>query len=574
MQHHVGAPLPEPVRLDMERAFGADLSTVRVHREPGLRRGAFAHGEHLHFAPGGFRPDTPGGRRLLGHELAHVLQQRARRLPPGEAGVPRLEDSPTLEREADRLGARAAEGGDARQLGSAPPARPGVIQGELKPEEKDRLRALLAAKLAAIRRAAPPSAGASVSEEEGKSVSGHLSKSDKLGKVIGTRSGVAAFAAAGGAAMHAASDATRPFSMLTSKGIVGVAKRGDTAHDWWASGDKKDKAVAEGDLARSRMLEAEESGHARDMASGAVDMAESGLKAGAVARHGKEGVVTAKTALSGARYTASGLSRAAAGASLATSTADVLREGRRVSRSVVRTGELAAASSSTAMAGMGHELTVPASWIEEQVLTPMGERWRLHLLGRERLRGSVSGLKMAGAGAGAVGAGLLLASNPVGWTVAAGGAVVGAGLGAAKAIDKGRELWEHHKAVKEMEGSDEVRFLEEETASAGVSPGERSRLRRALSVKLIDESRARRSANHRIASELRAALEEARELTIYELRFRVVHAERGVVRLSRADAHAHDALMLLRKVGISREQALSERGQDLIAKKISVRSRM
>ena len=72
-------PLPATVRADMEERFGVDLSAVRITtgadapRRLGAR--AFALGASITFAPGEYAPDTPEGRRLLAHELAHVVQQ-------------------------------------------------------------------------------------------------------------------------------------------------------------------------------------------------------------------------------------------------------------------------------------------------------------------------------------------------------------------------------------------------------------------------------------------------------------------------------------------------------------------
>jgi len=74
----------------MERSFGADFSNVRVHEGfgggvPGMdasARGAVAytHGNDLHFAPGAYQPHSREGQQLLGHELTHVVQQRAGRI--------------------------------------------------------------------------------------------------------------------------------------------------------------------------------------------------------------------------------------------------------------------------------------------------------------------------------------------------------------------------------------------------------------------------------------------------------------------------------------------------------------
>jgi hypothetical protein len=58
----------------------------------------------MHFAPGYYSPHTPQGQRLLAHELAHVLQQRAGRVRnPFGQGVAVVQDA-ALEAEADRAG--------------------------------------------------------------------------------------------------------------------------------------------------------------------------------------------------------------------------------------------------------------------------------------------------------------------------------------------------------------------------------------------------------------------------------------------------------------------------------------
>jgi hypothetical protein len=79
----IGGPLPASARKDMEKRFGHDFSSVRVatDREAdtlarGLGARAFTHGENIVFAGGEFALATARGRRLLAHELAHVVQQR------------------------------------------------------------------------------------------------------------------------------------------------------------------------------------------------------------------------------------------------------------------------------------------------------------------------------------------------------------------------------------------------------------------------------------------------------------------------------------------------------------------
>jgi hypothetical protein len=77
-----GRPLGPAVRTAMEGAFGADFAAVRVHddaRADGMSRSigalAFTSGPDIYFRGGAPDPGGPGGRRLLAHELAHVVQQ-------------------------------------------------------------------------------------------------------------------------------------------------------------------------------------------------------------------------------------------------------------------------------------------------------------------------------------------------------------------------------------------------------------------------------------------------------------------------------------------------------------------
>lgn len=79
-----GQPLPNALRQEFEPFFAHDLSRVRIHVDQparqlanGLAADAFAMGNEIGFAANRFRPDTVGGRRLLVHELAHVVQQGA-----------------------------------------------------------------------------------------------------------------------------------------------------------------------------------------------------------------------------------------------------------------------------------------------------------------------------------------------------------------------------------------------------------------------------------------------------------------------------------------------------------------
>jgi hypothetical protein len=120
-----GKPLPPAVRTKMESFFGADLSDVRLHvgREaPAIGALAFTLGSDLYFAPGQLNLDSHHGHELLGHELTHVIQQRAGRVRnPFNGGVAVVQD-PALEAEADRMGRLAAAHRPAVQKKAAPTA--------------------------------------------------------------------------------------------------------------------------------------------------------------------------------------------------------------------------------------------------------------------------------------------------------------------------------------------------------------------------------------------------------------------------------------------------------------------
>jgi len=120
-----GQALPADVRAKMEAAFGADFSAVRVHEgqaSQALGAQAYAQGTDLHFAPGQYQPDSQRGQELIGHELAHVVQQSQGRVSAAaQAKGAGINADAGLEAEADDLGARAARG--ERVTGGGGPAQ-------------------------------------------------------------------------------------------------------------------------------------------------------------------------------------------------------------------------------------------------------------------------------------------------------------------------------------------------------------------------------------------------------------------------------------------------------------------
>ena len=102
-----GEPLDRGVRAGFKARVGRDPGAVRVHRDAvadasarTLDSVAFSVGEHVVFSAGAYRPATPAGRRLIDHELVHVLQQRGG--APGPLRLGRAEDPAEVEAEPAR----------------------------------------------------------------------------------------------------------------------------------------------------------------------------------------------------------------------------------------------------------------------------------------------------------------------------------------------------------------------------------------------------------------------------------------------------------------------------------------
>jgi hypothetical protein len=75
-------PLESSLRAWFEPRFGVDFSRVRIHADQhadtsarSLGARAFTAGPHIVFGDGQYRPGTDDGRKLLAHELTHVVQQ-------------------------------------------------------------------------------------------------------------------------------------------------------------------------------------------------------------------------------------------------------------------------------------------------------------------------------------------------------------------------------------------------------------------------------------------------------------------------------------------------------------------
>lgn len=112
--------IPERTKAYFEDISGMSFDDVRVHyasaKPAGFGALAYTQGNDVYVGP--------GQERHLGHELAHVVQQKQGRVvPTGEiGGVPANTDS-ALEQEADRIGSLA------QKEGPTVPSQGGPVQG-------------------------------------------------------------------------------------------------------------------------------------------------------------------------------------------------------------------------------------------------------------------------------------------------------------------------------------------------------------------------------------------------------------------------------------------------------------
>jgi peptidoglycan hydrolase-like protein with peptidoglycan-binding domain len=105
-----GRPLDAVTRNFMEPRFRADFSNVRVHIDGKAAESAtavdalaYTVGKDIVFGAGSYQPQTDAGCKLLGHELAHSIQQNATTVqrqaaPRRHLQAPRFDGNAQLER--------------------------------------------------------------------------------------------------------------------------------------------------------------------------------------------------------------------------------------------------------------------------------------------------------------------------------------------------------------------------------------------------------------------------------------------------------------------------------------------
>jgi hypothetical protein len=87
-----GSPMPPSLLNEMNHSFGFDFSDVSIHNDrrsaemnKELHSQAFTHGKDIYFNQGKYNTDNAAGKKLLAHELTHVIQQTGSQQTPTHA---------------------------------------------------------------------------------------------------------------------------------------------------------------------------------------------------------------------------------------------------------------------------------------------------------------------------------------------------------------------------------------------------------------------------------------------------------------------------------------------------------
>ncbi len=139
-----GSPLDPATRFSFETRFGRELSHVRVHADDraaasakAVGASAYTVGPHVVFGAGSLTPGTAQGRRILAHELTHVLQWLGTAVP-SRGALPVGDPNSPHEREASTEAARSTGAVTQQPPGSADASThtrtPAVVARQRQPQ--------------------------------------------------------------------------------------------------------------------------------------------------------------------------------------------------------------------------------------------------------------------------------------------------------------------------------------------------------------------------------------------------------------------------------------------------------
>src|SRR5438045_2719989 len=137
-----GSALDRETRGFMESRLGADFSDVRVHTDAkasasarSVQAHAYTVGSDVVFQSGQYAPESDSGKRMLAHELTHVVQQRSGPVAgtPAPGGIKISHPADSFEQAADSSADRVMSSAPATQLATT--TAPASIQRQAEEEE-------------------------------------------------------------------------------------------------------------------------------------------------------------------------------------------------------------------------------------------------------------------------------------------------------------------------------------------------------------------------------------------------------------------------------------------------------
>jgi uncharacterized protein DUF4157 len=122
-----GSPLDRGMRGFMESRLGADFGDVRIHTDAkasesarSVQAYAYTVGNDVVFQSGKYEPESESGRRMLAHELTHVVQQRSGPVAgaPAAGGIKISHPSDSFEQAAESNANRVMASAHAEPVGA------------------------------------------------------------------------------------------------------------------------------------------------------------------------------------------------------------------------------------------------------------------------------------------------------------------------------------------------------------------------------------------------------------------------------------------------------------------------
>jgi hypothetical protein len=140
-----GSPLDRDTRGFMESRLGADFSDVRVHTggkatesARSVQAHAYTVGNDVVFQSDKYAPESDSGKRMLAHELTHVVQQRSGPVDgtPAAGGIQVSHPSDRFEQAAESSADRVMSSSTPSVESHSAPA-PAVQRAEAAPEDEE-----------------------------------------------------------------------------------------------------------------------------------------------------------------------------------------------------------------------------------------------------------------------------------------------------------------------------------------------------------------------------------------------------------------------------------------------------